>query len=349
MSVTPTDTVAPADALAERDRVVSERRHDRLRGIVGLLVSLLAIGGVALWASDQSAPRFPSSAQSWSWLLLGFALIALATAIRGARWDLILRRAGVDHRRIDAFALTVVGYMGNTILPARGGEVLRILLLSERSGARRREILGSILPERLLDAAALMVLFITLVFAGVADGSVGPWPAIAASALLVAGLVAGWIYLRVRVAGRLVGFADRVRPVARASRLLLTRTGVALFIVTCGVWLLEGLIFWLGARSLEVPLGVFEALFVVILASGSALVPAAPGYVGTYDAAALFALHAVGVSGGAAIGCVLLFRFVIFVPITVAGLGLMVGRYGGLRGALRRGSSAPPASAAPPA
>jgi uncharacterized membrane protein YbhN (UPF0104 family) len=77
-------------------------------------------------------------------------------------------------------------------------------------------------------------------------------------------------------------------------------------------------------------------MVVVVLASLSALIPAGPGYVGTYDAAALFALHQVNVKGGAAVSCVLLFRFVVFVPITLAGLLIMIARYGGVRNALRR-------------
>jgi hypothetical protein len=46
------------------------------------------------------------------------------------------------------------------------------------------------------------------------------------------------------------------------------------------------------------------------------------------------------------VSALLLFRFVVFVPITLAGLGLMIGRYGGLGAALRRERAA---LAAPPA
>jgi len=95
-------------------------------------------------------------------------------------------------------------------------------------------------------------------------------------------------------------------------------------------------LFWLVAQALDVSMSVPEALFVTVLVSLSALIPAGPGYVGTYDAAALFGLHKLGVTAGDAVGAVILFRFVIFAPITVVGLLLMVGRYGGLRRALRR-------------
>jgi uncharacterized membrane protein YbhN (UPF0104 family) len=66
------------------------------------------------------------------------------------------------------------------------------------------------------------------------------------------------------------------------------------------------------------------------------LIPAAPGYVGTFDAAVIFGLRAVGVVGGQAVGFALLVRFVLFVPIIVVGLVLLVTRYGGVRQLRRR-------------
>jgi uncharacterized membrane protein YbhN (UPF0104 family) len=274
--------------------------------------------------------------------VVALLVYAVATLARGWRWHVILRHGHIPHEAKDAYGLTVVGYMGNTVLPARGGEALRIILLGQRSTARRREILGAILPERLLDAAALATLFCILTFAGTGGSPTGKLPAIIAAVLLVGGLVALVAYLRLRIAGRFATFAERVRPVARASRLLLTTWGAGLFAVSLGVWLLEALVFWLTAESIEVGMSLLEALLVVVLGSFLALVPAGPGYAGTYDAAMLFALRAIHVSKSAALGCVILFRFVVFVPITVVGLVLMVTRYGGLKAILRR----PPSSVA---
>jgi hypothetical protein len=67
--------------------------------------------------------------------------------------------------------------------------------------------------------------------------------------------------------------------------------------------------------------------------------------VGTFDAAVVFGLKALGVTGGVAVSYALLVRFVLFVPITAVGLGLLVARYGGLR-QLRRRQQPEPASAA---
>lgn len=306
------------------------------RTIVGLGVSLVSVAGCVWWASSQKTPAFPSGVANWSLLVAGVVLYGMATLARGWRWDTILRFLDVGHQRADAYALNVVGYMGNTVLPARGGEVLRMFLLSERSDARKREVAGSVISERLLDAGALVLLFVVVVLTGIGDAPGGKNSAIPAGIALVLAVGGAFGYLQLRRAGRFGGFADRIRPFARASRQLLSPRGAGLFAVTLAVWLTEAAIFSLCAHSLGLSVSVLDAVAVTVLASLSALIPAGPGYVGTFDAAALFALHRLGVTGGAAVGCILLYRFVIFVPVTCVGLILMVARYGGIRGALRR-------------
>ena len=50
-----------------------------------------------------------------------------------------------------------------------------------------------------------------------------------------------------------------------------------------------------------------------------------------FDAAVIFGLKALDVTGGSAVAFAVLVRFVLFAPITIAGLALLIGRYGGLR------------------
>lgn len=297
---------------------------------MGLLISAVSLAGVVWWATGQQAPTFPTEPENLLPLVLAIGTYAVITVIRGWRWHEILLHSGIGHARVDAYALTVVGYMGNTVLPARGGEILRILLLGERTDSRRREILGSIVAERALDAAALIVLFAVLTWSEVAGAPVGQAPALASLALVAALALVLVFYIWLRRRGRLERFAAVVRPFLRASRLMVSTLGLALLVVTVGVWCLEGVIFWLIADSLELEMTLLEGLFLVVLTSFFLSIPAAPGYLGTFEAALVFGLRAVDIRGGEAVAFVLLARFVLFVPITVAGLVLMLARYGGL-------------------
>ncbi len=83
--------------------------------------------------------------------------------MRAERWERILRRADVRAKRADVYALTPIGYMGNNVLPARGGELLRTFLLGARvENTTKRTILGTILAERVLDAVALGIILVVL-------------------------------------------------------------------------------------------------------------------------------------------------------------------------------------------
>ena len=66
--------------------------------------------------------------------------------------------------------------MGNNVLPARGGELLRVLLLGERTNARRRVILGTIIAERFVDLLTIVTLFAVLTAVGIADRPLGLTP-----------------------------------------------------------------------------------------------------------------------------------------------------------------------------
>lgn len=191
----------------------------------------------------------------------------------------------MGHRASDAFAVTVVGYLGNTVLPARRGEVLRIVLLAQRYAARRLEVLGSIIPERLLDAATLVALFCIFAAAGVAGAPGGLAGTTVGAVALVAGIGALFGYLQLRRRGRFERFAERVRPVARASRLLASPAGAALAVLTAAVWFGKGLVLLIVAGSVDIHLNIAQATLAVVFASLTGLIPALPGHVGTFDAA----------------------------------------------------------------
>lgn len=301
------------------------------RGAFGVVVSVISLAGVVWWASHQPEPRLPSDAAGLAFVALALAAYATITFTRALRWSVILRSAGIGGSYRQALELVIIGYMGNTVLPLRGGELLRVMLLARESGAGYARVIGTIVPERMLDVAALTAVFVTLTAAGIAGSPVGKGPAEIGAALVVAGAVGLFVYLRLRVAGQLERFAERVRPLTAATRTIVNGRGATLFVLSVGIWCAEAFVFYFVAHALALGTGLLECLYVVIAASFVSMIPAGPGFAGTFDGAVLFALKALNVSGGAALGCVVLYRLVIFGPITVIGLVLLVRRHGGLR------------------
>jgi glycosyltransferase 2 family protein len=292
---------------------------------------LIPLAGVAWWASTQRAPSLPDTASGGFELVAALAVYALATLARSERWHYILIEEGVPAKRADTHALVPVGYMGNNALPARSGEILRVYLLGARTGASKRTILGTVLVERALDALALGLLLVALAFSLSAKLPHSPAILVAAGAIVVLSLAACVFVLRnARLRHRASAL---LKPLLRPGKQLLSLRGFGLFLFSIAIWSLEAGVYVLIGRSVGIPLNLHTGLSIVAFTNLCALVPAAPGYIGTYDAAVIFALKALTTVGkGAATSYLLLLRFVLFVPITIVGLVILFARYGGLRG-----------------
>jgi glycosyltransferase 2 family protein len=304
-------------------------RRPSASSVLGVLVSAVSLAAVAWWISRQEAPRLPDSSSGYAWLALAMAVIAGNFVLRGLRWHGVLRYSEVPHRLRDAVGLTLVGYMGNNVLPARGGELLKIGIMGSRTPARHREVLGTVVAERVLDAAVLAAVFAVLTWASVEGAPTASGSGILAAAVLAAAALGLAVYLWLRRRGRFERFAATIRPVARASKLFARPAGVPLAALSLVIWSLDGLSFMLMARALDVELAFLSALAVVVLASLAAAIPAAPGYLGTFDAAMVVGLNGAGIEGGSAVSLLLLARFMYFVPVTLAGLATLVLGYGG--------------------
>jgi uncharacterized membrane protein YbhN (UPF0104 family) len=292
---------------------------------------LVPLAGVAWWASTQRAPSLPGNTSGGFELAGALLLYVVATLLRSERWHHILTEEKVPAKRADSYSLVPVGYMGNNALPARSGEILRVYLLGNRTGSSKRTILGTVLVERILDALALGLLLVALAFSLAGKLPHSPPVIFGAAAAIALSLVAVAVVLRTeRLRERAIAL---VKPMLRPARQLLSLRGFGLFLFSVVIWAVEAAVYVLVGRSVGIPLNMDDGLIIVAFTNLCALVPAAPGYIGTYDAAVIFSLKAVTtVAKGAATSYLLLLRFVLFVPITIVGLVILFARYGGLRG-----------------
>jgi uncharacterized membrane protein YbhN (UPF0104 family) len=302
-----------------------------MKRAVWIVVTIVSLGAVVWWATRQHAPKMPTSGAAVGWLVASLGAYGLAIVLRGWRWHRILNLSRIPHERADAFWLMPVTYMGNTVLPLRGGEILRISLMSKRAHARVRDVLGTVIAERILDVVTLAVLFVVLTWGGVDGAPTGKIAAYFTAGLLVFAAFLLFFYLLLRRRGRFDTFAGRIRPYAHASRLFAHAEGWKLAGMSGLIWLLEGATVMLVGRSLGIHLDLLAALLTNVIATLFSAVPAGPAYAGSYDAGILLGLHAASVNGAVALGFLLLVRFIVFVPVTIVGLFVLVLRYGGLR------------------
>jgi hypothetical protein len=244
--------------------------------------------------------------------------------LRSARWALLLSAAG--GRRIGAWQALwplTVGYLGNIALPARLGEVARIVLASRWLGISATGSTASVVIERAVDLLALITM------ATVAYGIVGTigWLPFAATLMVLAGFA-----LVLRAGTRLAGHVPRFLPAVMGDilRRLLVAFGAVQARVLAGAWgiglatwAFDALLMFGCALALGIPVSPWLA---VLLSAGAALgaaLPAAAGALGTYELGAVAAAAALGVSPDAALQVALLAHLVAFAAI--AGLGVVGG------------------------
>jgi len=309
------------------NRLLSGRRSTALH----VALWLVPLAAVVWWATKQQTPTFPDSPGAIAWLAGSLLVYAVVTLVRGERWDRILRLSEVRVKRVDAYGLTCVGYAGNNVLPARGGELLRVFLLSGRTGASRRTVLGTILAERALDAIALVGILLVVAFNLVEKLGTPSGTLLLVGGALLLGLVIAAIVAWGRYRHHVHRAIEALRPLTAPLWTLLSPMGAALLVVSVLIWILEATVYLMVAESVGIHLGLAGAMSVVAFTNLAALIPAAPGYIGTYDAAVVFATKAVTKSATNVVSYLIMLRFVLFVPITVVGFGFLFLRYGGLQ------------------
>jgi glycosyltransferase 2 family protein len=305
---------------------ISSPRGSRLSWL-GLAVSLLAVAGVVWWASRQDPPDLPSSGSELAALIGAIALYGLATVVRAERWQRLLVDERAVPARVDTYALTCVGYMGNNVLPARAGDAIRTVLMAPRAGTSMRTVVGTLLAERILDVAVLVVVFVVVGYGllGEVGGDKVEIILLAVAGLAAAGFVA---YRIVRRSEKLLAF---IAPMASATLgLRRAHHGLLLLAMTLLIWAIEAAVWMSAAACVGFGMDPIEGLYIVALASVFSMIPSGPAYAGTQDAAAILGIKALGGTGAQAVAYIVMLRFIIVVPITLVGLVLLAARYGGL-------------------
>lgn len=303
-----------------------------LRFLIGIGISavclFLAFRGVHL---DQVGAAL--RAASYGWLVPAVALIVGSLMARAVRWRLLFY-PGSHLRYRSVFGSMNAGYLVNTILPARLGEVVRAVMLSRLEGVRTPHALSTVVVERVLDMlTTIAVLGLLIPFVPLPEGSTAPLliaTALAVAALIViavAGANPHWAHALTRlVSDRLPErWAVRVHSLLDSvldgcAVLSTPRVAAALAAYSLGIWLIIALAFYCVLFAFHLRLPPTAPMFVLALVSLSFIVPSSPGHVGVFQLVAVRALEiGFGVDATVALSYAIIAQLVSFAPPTLLG------------------------------
>ena len=268
------------------------------------------------------------------WLVPVLASIFVRFWLTALRWQLLLRpvkRIGV-HR---LFAITMIGFMANNLLPARLGEFVRAYALGRSEALPSSLPFATIVIERLFDGFTLL-LFLVGGLSFLRPSRTLLWAA-ALMCVLYLGILVALMLLRTGRGLRLLSGAIHRLPerLANPGRRILESFHAGLDVLSDARALLMtalwSIAIWLvNAAGLEATFYAFGldlppyASFLLLGTIAIALVlPSAPGYVGPFQVGTVEGLALVGVPRETALSLSIVYHLANFIPITIAGLAYL--------------------------
>lgn len=249
------------------------------------------------------------------------ALVLAAQVLRAVRWRWLLAplaRVCV----LDAFCINAASGFLNYVVPVRAGEAARVMWLSRRHRVAPGTALGCMVIDHTFDLCGVIAVLGTgaLLSATAAARTPGmPMLLVAlGGALAMLGLIATTAGFGPRIASSRLVPARFARPLTehalafRAATIVIARRPSRLALVglaSAVAVIFDGLAFAMLFRSLGLAVSVISAVVVQVTLLYAQVLPAAPGYLGSLEAAGTLILsHGLGMGAGSAAGAILLWH-----------------------------------------
>lgn len=265
-------------------------------------------------------------------LLAALAVYYTTFVARGLRWRYMLHNAGVESPPSTPVLGTIIflSWFANCLVPAKLGDVYRAYLLRKRGGISLSMAGGTIVAERIIDFAFVLILIgasALIAFRGHMPDEVRPILEIGGAAVLLGGV--GLLTLR-RWETLIPRFLPaRLHPIYERFHVgtmsAFGNYGWLLLYTPLG-WLAEIVRFWLVALAVGLSLGGSapqQLAVATFVALGSALFTSAaptPGGLGAAELAIVGALALFGQTGEIAIAAALLDRLISYWSLIAIGL-----------------------------
>ncbi|MBI5565422.1 MAG: flippase-like domain-containing protein [Chloroflexi bacterium] len=301
--------------------------------VISVVLVALALRGLKLeevWSGLRSA--------NYVWLAPGVAVYFVGVAVRTWRWHYLLKplkEVSVRH----LFPVVVIGYMGNNVYPARAGELLRAYVLKRNEGVSVSASLATVIVERIFDGLVMLLfVFVALPTAPFLTDTLRTTVIIGSLVFFGALIVFLFLAARPALAARLYnplidrllparfrekvrGFIDRFITGLAALRDL--RHIVMVFFTSILIWLLETVKYWFVMHAFNFEVSFFTLMLMNGVVNLATTLPAAPGYIGTFDTPGIEVLAAFGVNRALATAYTLVLHAALWLPITLLGFYYM--------------------------
>ena len=239
------------------------------------------------------------------YILAVFVLFIYSVLVRAKRWQELLKPL-IEIPVSPLFSSTMIGYFGNNVLPFRLGELLRGYSLSKECPLKVSSIMGTIILERVLDFAGLLIFSALFLFSYPME----PWFktgfSIISFFLIIAFSMMYLISQKIQVWEKYVNeLMSKSQPLLKKiftilfnvingfSQLGKSSNKAAISFYTVYLWIIYFACAYLVVIAIGIELSWQQVGLLLIATTLSISVPAAPGYLGTYHAVVIYMMVSV--------------------------------------------------------
>ena len=301
--------------------------------MIGIAVSVLLL--FLAGRNIQAGEILPLLARAnYFFLFLAGAAALLAVWLRAWRWRYLIPNSR-SMRIANLFTATMIGFMGNNLLPLRIGDLARAYIAARKECTTASAILATVVLERLLDVFAILAML-----AGIFLHIPLPGWIVSGFLLMLALGVVAWIMLLSmnRLSARLRNWICRAVPPKYRARIeefieaffnglaaMRDKRNLAIAILlSVPIWTTYALGTYAAFKACAID-APFSASWVVLAFIGIGVsLPSAPGFIGTFQFFTVAALALFAVDQQQAFGFSLLHHLAQYVPVTLFGWILLV-------------------------
>ncbi|MCH7611861.1 MAG: flippase-like domain-containing protein [Candidatus Marinimicrobia bacterium] len=269
--------------------------------IIGFIISFAGLW-YAFQGVDLQQIKIHLVRTDITYLILSMVVMVSSVMVRAMRWKLILIPLHTFKLK-PLYKSTMIGYFGNGVLPFRLGELLRAYAISRSNSISSSAAFGTILLERLLDLIGLAVLMAIVAFLS---------PLMEWSGNILFGLiiftVCGFIFVfwlgkshskfhEIVVHWKLFEKKSGQTVLRIINNILKGLTSIrktkhtgGLIFYTITLWFMYFVCTYLIVLATQIDISWIGACIILIATTLAISIPSAPGYVGTYHAAAVYVL-----------------------------------------------------------
>jgi len=317
---------------------VTNRFHDK-RLWAGIGISLFFLF-LLFHKIDVAKLRVAFAAMDYRYLLPAVAATFMSYYMRAVRWKYLLVPLKSSTAMRNLFPATVIGYMANNLLPARLGEFVRAYVLGDKEGIDKSAVFATLVLDRLLDGfTVLLMLLLTFFTIQLPPGKEGVQQGLVTGGYLVLAvylLVVLFLVLLKKYPMRTISLIGKIlRPLpSRITEKIIPILGafieglkfpsrigqrIGLFGSSLLIWALAVWPVDLVLRSFGISLPITASMFVMVFLVFAVMIPASPGYVGTYHAACVYALMALDLPKEQALSIAMVVHGISFFPVILLG------------------------------